>query len=226
MEYRYAHDKPPCEVLSDKSDHIRQYTDGVCSNYDAIFEMSNRLVELFDIAEQQGGSERGVGSRGRRSGVSRGSSKTVKLPTTAMMRNCETLAEMSLVASYRSGVIEDLITTVMPRYKEVSEIPASMEECCDNVSEKTAVVLLLGRTTSKLAAAIMDRFVTIADSYTAFLHSIEEQMPAPAAVSRLLKTVADNSARIRERHKKVEEYTEALAILCLSAVPLSPEEIN
>ncbi len=208
MEYTYTSGKHPCEVLSDKSDHIRQYTDGVESNSEAIHEMCRRLVELFDVAEPQGGSG------------------TVKLPTSTVMRHCEMLTEMSLVASYRSGVMEDLMATVLPRYKEISEIPASIEYRCDRVLEISETILSLGKVISERAAMIMDHFATIADSYTAVLRSIEEQMRDPAAVSRLLKKVADNSARIRERHKKVEEYTEALVILCLSAVPPPPEEIN
>ncbi len=97
MEYQYAPRQRPCEVLSDKYDRISQYTDEVTGNSDAIFEMCRRLADFFDMGDRQG--------------------DVVKLETSALMRHCETLAEMSVVASYRSGVVEDLIATVMPKYK-------------------------------------------------------------------------------------------------------------
>lgn len=106
----------------------------------------------------------------------------------------------------------------------MAEIPASTEQCCCCVAEASETILSLGKNISERAAMILNHFVTVADSCVSVMRHVEARMPDSAAVSRLLKTVADNSATIRERHKKVERHTADISFLCLSAAPAG--EVN
>lgn len=189
MKYTYTPERRPCQVLDEQYETITQYTDGVRNNCEAIFDMGTRLVALLDVGEQRGG-------------------------TATVASQCETLAELSLLAAYRSGVVEDLMATVVPKFGEVAEIPASLEECCSLVAEKSSIILALGKTVAELAAEIIDSFVTTADACASLLHCAVEQMPDHDALESRLKTVADCSATIRERHKMMEGHAADISVLC------------